>query len=652
MAEKVRRVRRKRRIRSFPSFGSFPFLRHGMSATRLAVIVASIVLGFTLGLICVSYGSKLYNHWHEARLLQRASAMLQQQDYAGAIRSAQKALEIHHDSLPAFYILAEATEKENRIETVAWRAEIARLLPNNLDNQLNLASAALRFGELDTARKALEHVSPSDREKAAYHVVAGWLARAQGDEVGVQEHFAAAVKQDPGNDLYQFNLAVLQIKSAEKEDSDKARTTLQRLTQVPEFRAGALRALLNDAVERNDVAAADSLAQELQMSPQVTFADYLLCLNFYRKLDEKKFTALLEKVKPVAARNASDLALLMDWMNNNGMAAEVLKWTEKLSADLTTNPPASIAVAEAFAEVKNWSRLKRWTRGGSWNESDYLRLAYQAFAAHQSRQSGGDAEFNSLWRSAEKAADDEPQRELNLARLATKWNLLVEAEQLWLRVAKNAPMRREALEALTRIYRINDDLPNLYRTMQRLHESSPAEPGAAANYARLALLLDQNAAEGHRVAKEAYDRAPTDVNCAVTYAFSLYGLGRTAEGLEIIKKLPSDQLHDPHASVYVAVLLLDENQVDAAKEYIETAQRGPIFVEEKKLLDEALAKLASPTSSPAASPGASKTAAPGPTISPKQIPTPTPTPKPTATEASGPRLPSPTVPLPESTAPP
>jgi uncharacterized protein HemY len=261
--------------------------------------------------------------------------------------------------------------------------------------------------------------------------------------------------------------------------------------------------------------------------------------------------------------------------------------------------------------------LKRWTRGASWGESDYLRLAYQAFAARQSRQSGADAEFDSLWRSAEKAATEQPQRELNLARLATKWNLFIEAEQLWLRVAKNTPMRREALDALARIYRGNNDLPNLYRTMQRLHESSPGEPGAAANYARLALLLDQNAAEGHRVAKEAYDRAPTDVNCAVTYAFSLYGLGRTAEGLEIMKKLPAEQLHDPHAAVYAAVLLLDENQIDAAKEYIETARHGPIFVEEKKLLDEVVAKLAMTTPSPAASPNGT-----GPSPAPTGTPTP------------------------------
>jgi hypothetical protein len=338
------------------------------------------------------------------------------------------------------------------------------------------------------------------------------------------------------------------------------------------------------------------------MSQQVTFADYLLCLEFYRKLDQAKFSALLEKVKPVAARNPSDLALLLDWLNQNGLAADVLKWMEKLPAELTTNPPPSIAIADAFVQAKNWSRLKRWTRSGSWGESEYLRLAYQAYGSKQSRQSAADAEFSSLWRSAERAAGDRPEREINLARLAAKWGFSAEAEQLWLRVSKNALSRREALDALFRIYRANNDLLNLYRTAQRLHESSPHEPSVAAAYARLALLVDQNTAEGHRVAKEAYDRAPTDVNAATTYAFSLYGLGRSAEGIEIMTKLPAEELHDPHAAVYFAILLLDENQVVAAREYLALAKAGPIFPEERKLLDEAIAKAnpanPSPTSAP------------------------------------------------------
>ena len=502
--------------------------------------------------------------------------------------------------------------------------------PDRLDSHLNLASAALRFGELDTARKALERVPPNDRLKPAYHVVAGWLARADGDEAGLLEHFAAAAKEDPNNDVYQFNLAVLQIKSPETQKSDHAREVLSRLTKVAQFRAGSLRALLSDAVDRNDLSAADQLAQDLQMSQQVTFSDYLLCLNFYRKLDEKKFTALLERVKPVAARNEADLAALMEWMNDNGMAADVQKWSEKLSADLTTKPPAAIAVAEAFTQVKNWSRLKRWTRGGSWGDQDYLRLAYQGYGARQSRQAGADAEYNSLWRSAEKAADDQPQRELILARLATKWNLVIEAEQLWLRVAKSPPNRHEAFDALARIYRTNNDLPNLYRTMQKLHEVSPGDAAAASNYARLALLLDQNASEGHRVAKEAYEKAPTEVNSAVTYAFSLYGQGRTAEGIQIMKKLKPEDLHDPHAAVYAAVLLLDDNQAAAAKEFIDIAQHGPIFVEEKKLLDETLSKVnapANPSPAPPTTPGATASPAPAAGVPPAdQTATPAPSP--------------------------
>lgn len=597
MAEHVKRVRRRRRVKRVRT-GRLKF-----TPALLTICAGSLVLGFLFGWILLTYGPRAYRGWRESSLLKSASALLVKEDYDGATRAARDVLQLHQDSLPAFHILAEASEKQNRPETVAWRAQIARLEPGNLDSQLNLASAALRFGRLDMARKALESVPLSQRDGAAYHVVAGWLARAQGNDADVEMHFAAAVAQEPTNDLYQFNLAVLRIRSAAPEKRDEARKVLERLKGVSAYHAGAVRALLGDAIQMNDLPRADSLAQDLQMSQQVTFSDYLLCLEFYRKLDEKKFAALLEKVKPVAARNPADLALLMDWLNKNGLGSEVLKWMEKLPAETATNPPPAVAIADAFAEAKNWSRLKRWTRSGSWGDSEYLRLAYQAYSSKQSRQSGSEAEFSSLWRSAEHAAAEQTEREIILARLASRWNLPAEAEQLWLRVARDAPMRREALDALFRIYRANNDLPNLYKIAQRLHENSPNEPGIAANCARLALLVDQNPAEGHRLAKETYDRAPDDVNAAMTYAYSLYMLGRTAEGIAIVNKLPREALHDPHAAVYAAVLLLDENNAPAAQEYVFAAQAGPVFPEEKKLLDEAIAKTKSaPTPIPTPTP--------------------------------------------------
>lgn len=201
MPERTKRVRR-RRISAFPAVGSIRLFRHGVSPERLAIYLAGIALAVVLAILFFSYGSKVYAGWRERRLLQQATSLLEKQDYAGASMAAQKVLQLHPDSLPAYYLLADASEKQNQLETVAWRAQIARLRPRDLDSQLNLASAALRFNELDTARKALEQVRPEDRDEAAFHVVAGWLARAQGDEPTLLKHFAAAVKKEPANELY------------------------------------------------------------------------------------------------------------------------------------------------------------------------------------------------------------------------------------------------------------------------------------------------------------------------------------------------------------------------------------------------------------------------------------------------------------------
>ena len=455
------------------------------SPARLFVFVTAVALGLTLGFLFVTYAPRAYHGWRESRLLQSANRLLQEQDLEGAARTAQKALRVQPDSLDAFQILAEISERQNKPETVAWRAQIARLLPRNLDAQLNLASAGLRFGQMDTVRRALNNVAPADRDKAAYHVVAGWLARAEGNDADVEQHFAAAVRQEPGNDLYQFNFAVLQIRSLDPEKNAPARETLERLRKVPGFRTGSLRALLGDAVQRNDLESADGLAQDLQLSQQITFADYLLCLEFYRKLDEKKFAAVLEKVKPVATRDPATIGALMDWMNRNGLPAEVLKWNDKLPPEMTSAPSPAAAIAEAFAAMKNWSRLKRWTRSGSWGESDFLRLAYQAFASRQARQSGAEAEFDSLWHSAERATVDHPDREAVLARLAVKWGLTSEAIGLWKRVAKNGPLRREALDALFKLHRAANDLPELLLVAKQLHENSPREMPLTSIYARL-----------------------------------------------------------------------------------------------------------------------------------------------------------------------
>src|SRR5205814_9639080 len=98
---------------------------------RLVLLIAATALAIFLGIVYYNYGTKVYNDWHERRLLHRAASMLQQEKFEQAAQTAREVVKLDPDSLPAYYVLAEAAEKQNLEETVSWRAHIARLLPND-----------------------------------------------------------------------------------------------------------------------------------------------------------------------------------------------------------------------------------------------------------------------------------------------------------------------------------------------------------------------------------------------------------------------------------------------------------------------------------------------------------------------------------------
>jgi hypothetical protein len=110
------------------------------------------------------------------------------------------------------------------------------------------------------------------------------------------------------------------------------------------------------------------------------------------------------------------------------------------------------------------------------------------------------------------------------------------------------------------------------------------------------------------VAKEAFDQAPTEPPCDVAQALFLNLEGHPADGIAILQKLPPEKLHDPRVALYLAVLLLNDGKPEAAREFIDEANSGFVFPEEKKLLEEAVQKhplVPPPSTTPQPSPNAS-----------------------------------------------
>src|SRR5438132_10800145 len=117
MPEKIKRVRRKRRSRSLPGFESLETFRLHLPPVRVALYLTAAAAFILLIVVFGTYGSKFYSSWHEARLLKGATASLEKKDFFTADRLARQVLQHHRDSLAAFYILAEASEKQNSEET-------------------------------------------------------------------------------------------------------------------------------------------------------------------------------------------------------------------------------------------------------------------------------------------------------------------------------------------------------------------------------------------------------------------------------------------------------------------------------------------------------------------------------------------------------
>ena len=112
MPEKITRVRRQRKIKPFHG------LERLLRPATLAILIGSLVFVIALGLIFFTYGSRAYNDWREGRLLNLATKLLREQKFDEATRVAEDVLNIDPDSLPAFYILAEAAEKQSDAESL------------------------------------------------------------------------------------------------------------------------------------------------------------------------------------------------------------------------------------------------------------------------------------------------------------------------------------------------------------------------------------------------------------------------------------------------------------------------------------------------------------------------------------------------------
>ena len=552
-------------------------------------VVAGLVLLILLG-GGFWLGRSVYHHLAEKHDEAQTQLFMSRGEYHSALLSAHQTLSINPSNLVACQVMSQIADQAGSPLALEWLQRVAALQPT-LDNKLMLAASALRYQPppFPLTASILTEVAASCSNRASYQMLAARLALGNHDLADAKIHFQKAIELDPTNQLYVLNLATLQLVMSDEAAKKEAREALSKLLTDPQFKIAALRPLVIDRLENQDLSAAKRYSDELIASPQATVGDQLENLKILQRLKSSEFDTRLAAVQDLTATNAPGVEQLSGWMQANGLLAENILWLTNLPDEMQRKQPVQLALAQAYMQNNDWPMLRTVVTSGNWGNLEYLRLA---LVAHANAKLGMMDVAALSWDSAVTESGGRLAAYKKLLELAESWGLKGEQTDLLKDIVDKYPKEIWARQRLAKEYFATGNTLGMYELFVRQHHYVPDDLNCLNNLAATALILKTNLPQAFKWAEGAYTNAPDSPFEATTYAYALHLQQRNAEGLAVLKKLPDGQLKDPSVALYYGLLLADDGKGEEAVPYLQTAKtKGELWPEERQLLNAALQKI-------------------------------------------------------------
>jgi predicted Zn-dependent protease len=553
----------------------------------IKLLVGSLV-GF-LSFVAICWGGyNAYSRWQEHQFMREAHVAFDRNDLRWASLAAQRAASWRPDSLDACRLLAAISERQKSPQAIDWRRRAVELQPQSVPDLVSLAETAIRFDRRELAASTLARVPKTKQQDAAYQTAAAHLSLAKNDFLGALQHLTEAARLAPNDPDRQLTLAQYELRSDDRARQDHGQKLAMTLTQNRQVRVQALQILLDQAIRGYDSDAALGFARELLAIPDAPFVARLDALTAFGAFKDRDFISQLGRVEEEAQRSEDKAVAMIDWMNNHNLALLGVEWARRLPKETLNTIAMHAALADSYVLLRDWTALAESLKNGNWTSAEFLRLALQAKVA---RETGDQPGFEKSWSAAvDKAGSDKAQLEV-LQKLAVQWHWESRAANvLWL-LADNPQTQREALQALYKYYRDNNDTAGLYRVLGRLSQIMPEDPAVQNNLAQISLLLNVEPAKARLAAKQLNEKEPHNAAFASTYAFALYRNGDIPGALKIMKGISPDQLKDPTIAAYYGIILARSKDNEATR-YLDLGAKATLLPEEQNLLAQARKEIA------------------------------------------------------------
>lgn len=546
---------------------------------RLVAFCILITLVGAIGWI----GRSAYRHFAEKHDQAQAEEFMAKRDYRSAVLSARQTLSINPANLSACRIMAEISDLSGSPSALDWQQRVVDADPS-VENKLQLASVGLHYQKppFPLTTQILQDLSHTATNLAGYQMLAARLALSTRHLAEAEAHFELAVAIDPTNQLYALNLATLRLAMPDEAKKAQSREVLENIQKDPNLGPSALRALVVDRWESQDIAGAEAYSTELIASPQATLPDELQNLKILQRLKSDRFDVRLAELQDQTSTNSAAIGELSAWMQANGLLAENIQWLTNLPDDMQGQQPVQLALAQAYLQNNDWTSLRVLVTHGNWGDLEFLRFA---LVSHASAKTGMMDVAAVNWGAAVNEAGVRLDVYTKLLELAESWDLKEEQVDLLRRIVELFPKERWAQQRLGQYYFATGNTVGMYELFAHVNAFFPEDADCKNNLAATALMLKTNLPQAFKWAVEAYTNAPGNPYEASTYAYALHLQHRDKEGLEVLKKLADTQLRLPSVALYYGILLAATGDYQQAKPYLEIAQaKGGLWPEEQQLL--------------------------------------------------------------------
>jgi hypothetical protein len=285
---------------------------------------------------------------------------------------------------------------------------------------------------------------------------------------------------------------------------------------------------------------------------------------------------------------------LATWQMTRLGPTNALAWLSTLPTAAQTNQMVALVMAECQTALKQWSRLQSTLATQNWGEIDFLR---HAFLTRSLREQGLTGAAKAEWVTTLDAASTQKRTEkvtprARLAKLleftvAAQWNS--ESEEILWKIVNAYPDDQLAAQGLAKIFYESGRTALLLNLFTLQHRRKPADLSVMNNLAMTGLLLNAQELKPYDLAREVYEKSPTNAAYASTYAFSLHLQKKDAEALKVMQKLPPKALEHPGIAGYYGLILKANGDAAKSRSYLEWAFKNQLLPEEKKLFEKARA---------------------------------------------------------------